>query len=427
MSEPQYNSENLNFCADLINAGKTGSSKVEDMLNKIDISKVDSNTIISTVEAFAHEQKGFLGHDSYLERFNKARSRELYKGEIQSQAEINSVYKPVTILTDDEKEVFQAEMEKFNQTSNDTGASLTQITSLVSTTLTSAMTKYFYDSPIFQVSTTQTGVDKLEVRDITNDRSAEGIGETTALTVDTTKDDTVVVDTIDPRKVRIVDNKTISWLLNELGDPTTAGENFGRMERAIRRRYEALVFGTVGTSTDGANQFYAILNNLASSGTNRGSLAVTVNAVGIGGTSANANHVDAINYVVSQMPLDGDVSVGQVTVCCNFATKMKIMRTLDANNNYYFDMVTGTTRSLASGIQILVIPSLPNDTVVVADMSNVLIKSLRAPKLTTRVVDENYIRMTYDTYADATIRFAYKATPTKNGFRHFTLQSNYLV
>jgi hypothetical protein len=423
----ENNRENLNFCQDLVKAAQTGEKKVKDMLVSIDPNTIGPQTIISTIEAFAHENKGFLGQNSYLDAFNKARARELYKGEFFSQAEVDKIYKPVSILNSDEKEVLQSEMEKFSQTANDTGTGLTQITSLVSTTLTAAMTKYFYDSPILQLCSTTTSTDNLEVRDITNDRSAEATGETTAITTDTTKDDTVVIDTISPKKVRIVDNKTISWLLNELGDPTLAGENFGRMERAIRRRMEALVFGTTGTDTDGANQFYAILNNKPNTGNNRGSLSVTVNGVGIGGSSANANHVDAINYVVGQLPLDGDVSVGQVTICCNYATKMKIMRTLDANNNYYFDMVTGATRSLASGIQIVVVSHLPNDLVVVADMSNVMIRVLRPPKLTTRIVDENYVRMTYDTYADGTIRFAYKATPNKNGFRHFTLQNNYLV
>ena len=77
-------------------------------------------------------------------------------------------------------------------------------------------------------------------------------------------DDTVVVDTLDPRKVRIIDSKQITWLLNELGDPTTSGEMFGRMERSLRRQVETLVIGATGSSTDGAKQFYSVLNNLAS-------------------------------------------------------------------------------------------------------------------------------------------------------------------
>lgn len=430
---------NLNFAAEIIHAGKTGQKKVADIIANMNISQVnDHNIIIAAVEGFALENQGFLGQNSYLEAFNKARASELYKGEAVSQGEVDRLYKPVQMMTREEKEIFQAEVkrtesevkrtESFAQSANDTGGSLTQISSLVETTLLPAMTRYFYDSPVLKLANVLPyGRDRVEVRDIINDRLAEAIGETTALTTTTATDDTVVVDTLDPKKIRIVDNKTITWLLNELEDPTLAGKMFGRMERAVRRRVEMLVFGSLATDTDGANQFYSILNNKASSGTNRGSLAVTVNGVGIGGVAANANHVEAINYVVSQMPLDGDVSVGQVVVCCNFATKMKIMRTLDGNNNYYFDMVTGETRALASGIQIVVIPSLANDLVVVADLSGVVLKFLRQPKLTTRIVDDNYIRLTYDTYGDGTISFAYKATPTKNGFRHFTLQSNYLV
>lgn len=436
-----YNANNINVAKDIIESSRKGEN-FEKIISDLDHTKIDQNVVVATIEAFATQKQGFLGRGGYLDAFNNARANELFKGMPISREERNKEYKPVSLMTQPEREVFQAEVrvaenlvktkknnsEYFNQTSQDTGAGLTQLASIVGTTLLPAMSRYFYDSPIIDLGTKLIeGNSKVEVADIINDRTAEASGETTPLTTDITRDDTMVIDTIDPRLVRISDNKTISWLLNELGDPTTAGSMIGRMERSLRRRVELLAFGSLATPTNGANQFYSILNNLAATGVNRGSIPVVVNGVGIGGNVANANHIDAINYVIQQMPLDGDVSVSSVSICCNFATKMKIMRTLNGFSQYYFEMASGVTRDLATGEKITVISTLPNDLVVVADLSNVVFKFLRAPRFTTRIVDDNYVRLVYDTYGDSTIRFAYKANPAKNGFRHFTLQSNYLT
>jgi len=425
-----YNPNNLSIAKDIIESGRKGEN-FEKIISDLDSSKIDQNVVVATIEAFASQKPGFLGRGGYLEAFNDARANELFRGMPISREERNKEYKPVSLMTEPEREVFQDEVkitENFAQTSQDAGAGLTQLASIVGTTLLPAMSRYFYDSPLIELGTKLIdGNSKVEVSDIINDRNAEAGGETTLLTTDITRDDTVIIDTIDPRLVRISDNKTISWLLNELGDPTTAGSMIGRMERGLRRRIELLAFGTLATSTNGANQFYSILNNLAATGVNRGSIPVVVNGVGIGGNTANANHIDAINYVIQQMPLDGDVSVSSVSICCNFATKMKIMRTLNGFSQYYFEMASGVTRDLATGEKITVISTLPNDLVVVADLSNIIFKFLRAPKFTTRIVDDNFLRLVYDTYGDSTIRFGYKATPSKNGFRHFTLQNNYLV
>lgn len=401
MSQGRETLNNLNVAYDLITGIQKGETTVEKFVSKLDINHIDANVITSAIEGSMIQSKGMFGRNSYVEAFNKARKNAL---KVSTEG-----YKEIIVLSEAEKEVFKAETEKFTQTSNDTGAGLTQISSLVATSLLPVMQKYFYETPILQLVTTSEGTDKLEVRDITNNRAAEAIAETTA---PTPADDTVVIDTLDPRKVRLIDSKTITWLLQEIGDPTTSGDMIGRMEFAIRKQIEALVIGATGSDTDGANQFYSILNSKASSGTNRGSLAVTLTGVGI------VNEIDAINYLLGQLPLDGDQSVATQSVVTNWATKVNVLRSKDANNLYIGE------KALFNQSGITTISSMANNVVLAGDFSNVVLRLLRAPKLTTRIVDDNTIRLIYDTYGDGTIRFAYKATATKNGFRHGTLETD---
>jgi hypothetical protein len=66
---------------------------------------------------------------------------------------------------------------------------------------------------------------------------------------------------------------------------------------------------------------------------------------------------------------------------------------------------------------------MPDDTVGVFDLFNYKLKLLRAPRMFS-FIDADKITMVYDTYADGTPTFGYKATPTKNGFRHFTIETD---
>lgn len=396
------NQNNLNVAKDLIQGVQKGETTVEKFVSKLDVNHIDANVITSAVEGKMIEGTGMFGRNSYVEAFNRARKNAL---KVSTDG-----YKDVAMLTSEEKEAFVAETEKFTQTSNDTGSGLTQISSLVATSLLPVMQKYFYETPILNLATVLgEGTDKVDVRDVTNNRAGEAQGETDALTA---VDDTVVIDTLDPRKVRIADSKEITWLLNELGDPTTSGDMFGRMEFSLRKQIEALVIGATASDTDGAKQFYSILNSKASSGTNRGSLAVTLTGVGI------VNEIDAINYILGQLPLDGDQSVETQTVLANWATKVNVKRAKDGDNLYIGE------QALFNNSGVTTVSVMPANTVLVGDMSNVVLKFLRSPRLTTRIVDDNKIKLVYDTYGDGTIRFAYKGTSTKNGFRHGVLETD---
>lgn len=397
---------NLNIVQDLVQSVKKGEKTVETFMAGLNPDQVDGNVVTAGLEAKILTGNGAFGRNQFLEAFNKSRQRALgLSGEKYEKFAVQT-------LNDEEKQVLKEEAEKFSQTSNDTGAGLTQITSLVETNLLPVMDKYFYNTPLMQAATVlPDGSDKVDVRDITNDRTGEAQNETDTLTQ---ADDTVVVDTLDPRKVRIANSKNITWLLEELGDPTTAGAMVGRMERAINRKIEDLVIGAAATDTDGAEQFYAIFNSKAASGTNRGSNAVTLLDAG------PVDHISAINFLLGSLPLHSMEEVRNQTVAMNwvtFATKVNLVR--DANN------LPIPLNTISNGGNIMIMEEIANDVVLVGDLSNVVLKFLRRPRFRTRIVDDNYIRLIYDTYGDGTIRFAYKNTATKNGFRHGTLLADY--
>jgi hypothetical protein len=398
--------EHLNIAKDFLAQVKSGESTVEQFMKKADIGSMKNEAaaaelFMTAIEAKAIESEGIFGN-KYLESFNRTRQQEL------------GITDEVSLLTDEEQSLIKDKSEKFAMTMSDGTGTLQN--GIIATNISAQMEKYFYDSNILSaVDLLPAGTASEEITDVTNDRAGENRAE---LTAPTPVDDTTVVDTLTPAKNgEISDSIVLSDLLWEVQDPRTAALRIARMERALRNRVDANIIGATGSSTNGANQFYSILNNLASTGTNRGSLAQAVTAVGV------TNHIDAINYVLGQINFFNPEDVAGCLVVGNWATVSRVIRTLDANNRYYFDPQTRVCRDLMTGSAIQVNNNMPANTIGVFDMKNYKVKLAFSPKLK-MVEATNGKTLKYFTAGDGTPTFAYKATATKNGFRHFVIETD---
>jgi hypothetical protein len=201
-----------------------------------------------------------------------------------------------------------------------------------------------------------------------------------------------------------------------------------KMMRSVKNQLEAMIIGATGSATNGALQFYSILNNLPPSGTNRGSIAFTLPTTG---SNKPLHHIDAINVTLGELPISSPEDAQLFTPVVNWKTFIKLMRVTDTTNQYFYDYETKTFKSLLTGgsVRVVANTSLPDDVVGIWDLSNVQLKMLRGFEIKTRIssLANNKLEIYIDTYADAGLSMAYKATPTKNGFRHITLKADYSV
>ncbi|MGL6337558.1 MAG: hypothetical protein ACRC80_00270 [Waterburya sp.] len=361
---------------------------------------VEAAGIVSLLEAKMIESSEDWG-GSYREQFSRA---------LSSVLGVDPTKYNVEVLTEDE----QAAAETFAQTAYATGGGNTPLTGLIATNITPLMDKYFYDSPIMkEITILQLGIGDVKVTDIINDRLATAGNETQAPAA---VDNTESVDTLSP-SINIQDQFDFSYLLNEINDPVTMAMKTGKQMRGVRNKADSMIIGDPALATNGANQFWSILNNQPATGSNRGSLAIPVIGVGV------ANHVDAINYTFGQMPMFDAASVKGLAVIGNWASINRVMRTTDANNQYYYDSATDSVRSLQNGGKLIINPFMPANIIGCWDLRNVQLKMVSLPRFRT-FLGKNMITLICEMNCDAGIGMAYKATPTKNGFRHFTLETD---
>jgi hypothetical protein len=395
--------------------------------------KGSSEVLFSLFEANAIANQTPFGND-FLEKFNKERSKRL--------VDYNADRHDVKLVSEKMLEAFSADpeiiegeiettepqldengnvKEKFNTTVAETGGGLNVMGGLIATNVRTVIDKYFYDSPIMRAITLLDNKDGNAeiITDFTNERTAVSAQETT---VTTAQDNTTLSDTIQPT-IRIIDRQELSSLFREVVTPTTFAKIITKMERAIIRMMEVQIIGATGSSTNGTNQFYSILNNLGG-GVTRGSIALTLPLSGTAG--GVKNDIDAVNYAISQLPLYDVADIPTTKIGMNFVTWCKIMRSFDANNNYYFNKETKKMTSLIGDTEVLIFATMPDDLVLVGDFSNYIVKLLRSPALKAYSYEDKDV-LVEDTFADGTPSMAYKTIPTKNGFRHFTLKANYAV
>lgn len=396
--------------------------------------KGSTEVIFSLFEANAIANQTPFGND-FLEKFNKERSKRLidynadrHDVKLVSEKMLEAFSAdPDIIEADPENQEQQLDengnvKEKFNTTIAETGAGLNVMGGLIATNVRTVIDKYFYDSPIMRAITVLDNKDgNVEViTDFTNERTAVSAAETT---VTTANDNITLSDTIQPT-IRIIDRQELSSLFREVVTPTTFAKIITKMERAIIRMMEVQIIGSTAAATNGTNQFWSILNNTAASGTNRGSLALTLPLSGTAG--GVKNDIDAVNYAISQLPLYDVADIATTKLGMNFPTWCKIMRSFDANNNYYFDKVSKKMVSLIGDTEVLIFATMPDDLILVGDYSNYIVKLLRNPQLKSFSYEDKDVIL-QDTFADGTPSMSYKNIPSKNGFRHFTLKANYAV
>ncbi len=367
--------------------------------------------LVSSIEAcMIAGQKGL--RNEYQEIFNKTLNSKL------GLEKDSKSYLEVQVLTTEDRKT----AEHFAQTvQTATGGNI--LGGQLRTNIAYVIDKYFYNNSILaDVTVMPYGEDTETVTDVTNIRVATATDE---LTGDVYEDNVSVVDTITP-SIRISDSIEMSLKLREVMNPVNTATIIAKMLRTVSNQIESMIIGAVGSATNGTNQFYSILNNLAPISTNRGSITVTLP---IAAGARPLNHIDAINLVAGQLPIYSAQDALKFTVCCNWATMNKLIRVADSTNQFYYNFETKTFTNLLTGgtARIVNNSSLPNDVVGIWDLSGVIVKLSRPFQIQSRIssLRDNRFEMVIDSYADATLSMAYKAIPLKNGFRDFTLKADY--
>jgi hypothetical protein len=394
---------------------ETGEIKAQDFIQSNDFDSSSTDAYTQALEAKILEGESnarFTGKNQYKEQFTRALYQELG---ITRPAEAK-----IEVLNKEEREQFA------NQTVLSTASSGVPVGGIIATNINPLLDDLFYDNSIInEITTFADGKDKENVTDITNERTGQTGDEQDTGTANT---NSTIEYTLNPLQTRIFDTMTQTLLLQEIENPTQSAIEIAKMVRACMNQAEVLVFGDKMTSPiiGAKGVFYPVLNAFASSGSNRGALSVTF--VTTAGTRPT-NHIDAINYVVGQLPIYSKSDAMKYKVYMNFKTFVKLTRVVDGMGRYYYDSASNSFPSLLCDPRIRIVNTgtIADDDFVVGDFTKVVGKRLRGLKIQQRVVSNAVREVWVDTYMDATLRFAYKATATKNAFRYATLKVDYTV
>ncbi len=372
------------------------------IINRNDVD--DKFTALIEAQIVAHETKHGNG---YLEAFNDV---------ISSEFDLPAT-KRIEVLSKDE---FEAVKEDFAQTVNTTSGGFVALPQIAKTNFTNLLDDIFYESSILADCTLYPdGPDNEEVRVVTNTRSAVTGNETVAGVY---ADNTVDAETLNPNRVRIVDVQEVTRNFQETSNAVDSGTMVNMMLRSCINQAETNLVGAVATAVPAGRDgvVYPILNALASTGTNKGALVVPLVTVGV------TNHVDAINYLTGQLPVYDLSDLDKYKVYGNWFTINTILRTLDANTQYYFDKETKQIKSVLIDAAMKILSATPNYRILVANMKRMRVKRLRAIKFESRIssLKDNKAELCVDTFLDALPTFAYKAIPTKNEFRTAVLEAD---
>lgn len=412
---PEINANNVDYLVEKFNSIETGETSAESLINSKDFANYtgpDAFRVGIEAKMIENQPKNAAAKagikNSYAEAFQQAFYSELGIEATQD----------ISILDKDEREAFA-------QSILASGGGYTQQTGMIATNINPLLDDLFYNNSILaDVTKWPDGEEKEDVTDITNERTAvQGAESQTG----TPADNTTVSETLDPSNVSFIDVHDLSRLFKLVENPVNAGIRTAKMLRAIMIQAETAIIGSAASDTRGANQFYSILNNKASTGTNKGSLALTLSIVaGV----RPVNHIDAINHAMSlHSGVFAPEDAKRYTPVVNYATWMRLVRTLDANNLPYYDATTDSFPQLVCKPKPRVVSTaLANDVVGLWDLSKYMVKKLAPIQLQSVFNPQTMQWRTYmEAYMDGTMRMAYKATPTKNAFRHFSLKTDYTV
>lgn len=422
--------------ADFLNenftAIETGKKSVSDVVSSILKNPEVEDKITSSIEA------NMIGHQSqfgnkYIETFE---ANFLSEMGIDNKARVAAGYEPFSIKIQSAEE-YKQNIETFNQTVNVTAGANVALPQIVKTNFSNLLNEIFFDTGIWaDITSYQDGADNEEIREITNIRNATAGNETTALVA---TNDTVETILLNPNRVRAGDMQFCTRNFQESKNPVDASTLLAMKMRSVRRRTEQLIFGSNSGTTqvtfqaltnmtninpatrDG--QIYSIMNNLAISGANRGALVLNPIGQGI------KNHIDALNWAIGSTRGIQDVGHMQgFAHYMNFRTAMEIFRTMDTQNTYYFNKVTGEMTSLLLNIPIKIVDvgTLLDWQVVTGKMKNVRAKKLNGIKFETNIVslENNRMEMVAEVFFDAAPINCFKNIPNKNNFTAMLLPSN---
>lgn len=322
-------------------------------------------------------------------------------------------------LNDNEKEAIQ----KFATTRNASGDAT--IGNIIQTNILTAIDDFFAKSTLLSKVQIIRDVESYQLPEFADEMTGEQISENASGTpVDSTPrtGDTL---TLGQAANKIKRQYKLSELALESLNPTELGIMQARLLRSLERKIEQQIIS--GTNS---NQFCGFINALTGADA-FGAIPVTFSTVE--GTRPE-NHVDAIEYMIGELPSDiDDAQVGNYVAVVNRKTKTKIVRTMDVNQRYYFENSTGVVRSLQSNIVLHTSSNIADDVVLLVDLSKYVVLLKSSPKiLIEKESGEEWYYITATVYADGGMRMGYKfkadgTTPNvdKNAFRVATLKADY--
>lgn len=346
----------------------------------------------------------------WLNQFNTAFKKE-YKTDIDF----------LRTLNEEEKEA----ITKFATTRNTSGDAT--IGNIIQTNILTAIDDFFAKSTLLSKVQIIKDVESYQLPEFADELTAEQIAENaTGTAVDSVprSGDTLTLGS-SANKIKI------QYELTELAlkslNPVELGIMQARLLRGLEKKIEQQII-----SGNNTNQFCGFINSLT--GANAfGAIPITFSIVE---GERPENHVDALEYMVGELPSDiDDEQVANYVAIVNRKTKTKIIRTMDVNQRYYFDKSGGVVRSLQSNIMLHTSSNIADDVVLLVDLSKYLVLLKSSPEIKIKEAPDNEIfYISAVAYADGGMRMGYKfkadgTTPNldKNAFRVATLKADYTL
>ena len=243
------------------------------------------------------------------------------------------------------------------------------------------------------------------------DRVAEEVGSTSKDDVPRSGDTL----TLGNNTNKLRSGNVVSRLTLESMNPTDLGIMQARITRSMMKKIEREVFN--GTNATG--QACGLLVGDSTFG------AAPVTFSTVAGTRP-INHIDALNYLIQELPAEfDDADLSRYVFALNRRTKNKITRTVDVNNNFYFDQGSQSTTSLLDGTSFYTSSVIANDVVGLVDLSDYYGLINAMPNIEVRELDNEMFEVKSVCYFDGGIRMAYKDAVEKNAHRVATLKADY--
>lgn len=396
--------ENFAKTVEILKQAKNQGTEITNFQKEVFKSNVNKEN--HRIDAFIDYAAG--SSEKWREEFNKGFSLEF-----------GQKYEYIRKLSEEDKQ----NLENFAVSRS--GVAEATIGNIIQTNIMTARDDLFRKTSILSKVNVITDTNSYRIPEFGNEIEADRINENA---VGTSKDDVARSGdllTLDGSANKLkVYNRLTRLALKSLS-PADLGKMQARLARALMRKIEREIF--LGSN---ANSQACGFINTTTGATAFGALTTTFSTV-VG--TRPVNHIDALEAIVGDLSGEIDDSdLSKYNYVLNRPTKTKIVRTVDVNNNFYFDSLTESQKSLLSGITFYTSSVMSNDVVGLFDLSKyyALIDTMPTLELYERESEEvdvklvlhmdGGISMGYKTLADGTT-----ANTAKNAHRVATLKADY--